>query len=231
MPECPLKYVCVPGLECENCLKDGTGYIISKQFLSKSAIPLAYAPTSYNPVPQLKEYNYDLKQYAKNLVTRVSQGEGLYLWSKHPGTGKTSIACLLLLKELKHTWYSAVMEDIRTPVLYLNTVELMDKLRSSMNRPDEDFTDLWDEQFTNRAPKLLLLDDIGAEKPSEWVRERLYSLINYRVSNRLATIFTSNCPPTQLEEQVGPRIASRIFATSNLVLQLEEIDRRRTNGC
>ena len=195
-----------------------------------SNIPKAYAPTEYNPVPVIKSLNYDLRKFAQDLQYQISKGNGLYLWSTSTGTGKTSIACLLLLKALKYLWYQSAIEESPTPVRYFNVVELLDKLRSNMNTPDSQFSNVWANQFTELAPKIILLDDIGAEKPSEWVRERLYSLINYRVANGLSTLYTSNYDPKQLEDQVGARIASRVFSTKTLIVRMEEIDRRRADN-
>jgi len=160
----------------------------------------------------------------------VGSGSGAYFWSEGSGTGKTSVACLLLLKYLANNMVSSFLDEIATPVLYLNTVEFLDKLRASMSRFDEDFDNLWRDQFTNKAPQLLLLDDIGAERPSDWVRERLYSLINYRWSNGLSTIYTSNISPEKIKDVVGTRVHSRIFCQKNLVVRFDGSDRRITNG-
>ncbi|MEU4347093.1 ATP-binding protein [Streptomyces sp. NPDC023838] len=67
---------------------------------------------------------------------------------------------------------------------------------------------------------LLLLDDLGAAKPSEWTEEITFRLINWRCQNRLPTIFTSNMPPVRtdrmparqavLRDKVGDRVLSRL---------------------
>lgn len=230
MSDCPLKYVCIQTDKCQDCLSTGIGYVLSKQYIPMSNIPKAYAPTEYNPVPMIKSLNYDLRKFAQDIKYQISKGNGIYLWSTSTGTGKTSVACLLLLKALKYLWYQAAIDEAPTPVMYFNVVELLDKLRSNMNTSDERFSTLWSNQFTELAPKIILLDDIGAEKPSEWVMERLYSLINYRVANGLSTLYTSNYSPDKLEGQLGSRIASRVFSTKNLVVRMEEIDRRRADN-
>ena len=58
---------------------------------------------------------------------------------------------------------------------------------------------------------VLLLDDLGLEKPSEWVVEQLTSLIDERWrNNRLLAVGTNESHIT-IEERLGPRIASRLF--------------------
>ena len=58
--------------------------------------------------------------------------------------------------------------------------------------------------------KILIIDDIGAEKPSDWVAETLYYLINSRYEDDGVTIFTSNLKLGKLKEKIGDRIVSRI---------------------
>ena len=61
-----------------------------------------------------------------------------------------------------------------------------------------------------KSAELLILDDIGAEKPSEWVREVLFVLIDHRQVYKLPTIFTTNCSMSEISQRLGDRIASRI---------------------
>jgi DNA replication protein DnaC len=62
-----------------------------------------------------------------------------------------------------------------------------------------------------RNDDLVILDDIGAEKPSDWVEEQLYVLIDVRYRMLRSTIFTTNCTMKQLEGQIGSRPVSRIM--------------------
>ena len=60
-----------------------------------------------------------------------------------------------------------------------------------------------------KAP-VLLLDDLGATKNSEWTEETLYRLIDHRYTHCLPSVFTTNVPPGDLGERLGERIASRL---------------------
>jgi DNA replication protein DnaC len=66
--------------------------------------------------------------------------------------------------------------------------------------------------------QLLMIDDLGAAKPSEWTEEINFRLINHRYENRLPTIITSNVLPKQLTERVGERVASRLVGMSDRVV-------------
>jgi DNA replication protein DnaC len=70
-----------------------------------------------------------------------------------------------------------------------------------------------------RVP-LLLLDDLGAAKSSEWTEELTFRLLNWRCQNRLPTLITTNLPPMRderlpqqarvLRDMVGDRVLSRL---------------------
>ena len=58
---------------------------------------------------------------------------------------------------------------------------------------------------------LLVLDDFGVEKISDWSYQLLYMLINRRYNNLKTTIFTSNFSLEQIAQQLGDdRLTSRI---------------------
>lgn len=61
-----------------------------------------------------------------------------------------------------------------------------------------------------KSAKLLILDDLGAEKASEWVKEQLYMLVNYRYEHMLPTVVTTNCSGAELEQELGRRTLSRL---------------------
>ena len=88
--------------------------------------------------------------------------------------------------------------------------------------PDPDFEQVLDML---KKCKLLIIDDIGAERVTEWVRERLVSIINTRVGAGLSTIYTSNLSPEELKEGLGDRISSRVLGSSGVV-EITGADRR-----
>ncbi|HEY9410991.1 MAG TPA: ATP-binding protein [Jiangellaceae bacterium] len=73
---------------------------------------------------------------------------------------------------------------------------------------------------------LLLVDDLGAAKTSEWVEEVNYRLVNWRYERVLPTLFTSNVPPRELASGLGERVASRLIEMAERVV-LQGADRRR----
>lgn len=76
---------------------------------------------------------------------------------------------------------------------------------------------------------LLLLDDLGAAKASEWTEELTYRLIDHRYAHELPTLITTNVPIADLRTAVGDRVASRLAEMTHRVI-LNGPDRRRGTG-
>ena len=114
------------------------------------------------------------------------------------GVGKTHLAAAIANRQIG-----------RTPTLFISCPELLLELREGMSgRQKENNSYLFD---LARRVQLLVLDDIGAEKSSEWVQETIFVLINFRYEHMLPTIFTSNCSLKELEEKIGKRSTSRMI--------------------
>lgn len=85
------------------------------------------------------------------------------------------------------------------------------------------------EFLTYVRPSVLVVDDLGAAKGSEWVEEVNYRLINTRYERGLPTVCTSNVPVRELSEHLGDRVTSRLIEMAQRVV-LEGKDRRRASG-
>lgn len=78
-----------------------------------------------------------------------------------------------------------------------------------------------------RAP-LLMVDDLGAAKASEWTEEVNYRLISFRYNAMLPCLITSNVPVAQMAERLGDRVASRLNEMC-VRAPLRDKDRRRAS--
>ncbi|QMU67288.1 ATP-binding protein [Streptacidiphilus sp. P02-A3a] len=76
-----------------------------------------------------------------------------------------------------------------------------------------------------RCP-LLILDDLGAAKASDWTEEITYRLINRRYTHMLPTLITTNLRISDLRAYLGDRVASRLVEMTTRV-EFEPVDRRR----
>ena len=141
-------------------------------------------------------------------------GKGLYFCGD-VGTGKTHLAVAVMNELIRRK---------RVPSLFVTVPELLDNLRGAYNDPGRDI-DEWMDAVKNAD--FLVLDDLGAEKPTDWVRERIFVLVNHRYREALPTAFTSNIGPKDIASQLGERTASRIIAMCDWI-SLEGEDYRET---
>ncbi|AXG78590.1 ATP-binding protein [Streptomyces paludis] len=77
----------------------------------------------------------------------------------------------------------------------------------------------------SRCP-LLIIDDLGAAKASEWTEEITYRLINRRYNFELPTLITTNLAIRDFRAYLGDRVASRLAQMTTRV-EFDEVDRRR----
>lgn len=76
-----------------------------------------------------------------------------------------------------------------------------------------------DRSQVYRDCRLLVLDDLGAEKKGDWQESEMFRLINGRLNQGKVTMFSSNMPPWEL--RVNSRMVSRIRKAS-IVLRMPE---------
>jgi DNA replication protein DnaC len=140
-------------------------------------------------------------QTARAQVERwATDGEGgLFLHGAY-GVGKTGLAFAAFRQRL---------ETLHVDGLFRTSPDLLEAIRATFDRETGGATS---SQVTDavKSVALLLLDDLGAEKVTEWVEERLYMIVNHRYLSGLATIYTSNLTLTQLGAKLSQRIAWRI---------------------
>jgi len=147
------------------------------------------------------------------------------------GVGKTG-AAIGALRELHHTSrpipnpaarHADEIETRNYSVRYWNSVSLMDRFREEIGQSNRKLVS-GEVLLTPIRPELsncdcLLLDDVATERPSEWVYERLYALINDRYTKGLPTIFTSNHKTTaEFERYLGERMADRVMERCTVIV-------------
>ncbi|MGH4028741.1 ATP-binding protein [Actinomycetota bacterium Odt1-20B] len=141
----------------------------------------------------------------------IAQGRSLLIVGT-TGTGKT------------HQAYGAVRSLIIAGVRLRWTATTAADLYATLRpRPGHD----GERELTTlaRCP-LLIIDDLGAAKSSEWTEEITERLINRRYNEMLPTLITTNLGMTDLRAHIGDRAASRLAEMTDKVI-LDGPDRRR----
>jgi DNA replication protein DnaC len=171
-----------------------------------SAIPRKYRTVGLDapPVsdmardPQRAPVYRAVKEFVEGIDERLTEGEGLWLMGD-VGTGKTTLAMLVS---------KAAVEAGRTVAIY-SLPRLLSRIRRTYDAEAGEQSYL---EFFERLTEvdLLHIDDLGAEKRSDWVLEQLYAIVNERYETQRSVVVTTNLAQEALEEQIGPRTVSRL---------------------
>lgn len=136
--------------------------------------------------------------FEKNLLEQ--NGEGL-LFLGQVGTGKTHLAAAIV---------NRIMSTYALPVRFITSIELFGILKDFDNQT-EILTEL-------KSIPLLVIDDLGKEKATDWNREKLFEIINSRYESCLPMVITSNNTPEELENNLGKATFSRICEMCKAVI-------------
>lgn len=175
---------------------------------------------------------YELAQIAYRAAERFiakflqnPHADGL-MFAGDVGSGKTFLVCSIANELLKKG----------KVVLFVVVPDLLDQIRSTYDtvRYAGAYTE-FDLVETARQAPLLILDDLGAHNYTEWSRNKIYSIINYRLNHSLPVIVTTNITPEDLEEYLGERTTSRLLEMCKPYRLLVDIDiravQRKERGC
>ena len=197
---------------------------ISRLFAS-ARIPRAYEGDTFADYA-VTAANRDAVNAAHMMV--ADEIKGLFLHGEK-GTGKTKLAAIIANERAR----------AGSPVLFASVPDLMADIRSSF----KDGTTSEAVQAVKNTP-FLVLDDLGAEKMTEWVGEQLFCIVNHRYNECLQTVVTSNYNPTQIirrmatvdrggnviDDMQGQRIMSRIYGMCERV-EIRGADYRMKGAC
>ncbi len=156
-------------------------------------LQLTYKLENYNINSENKSMAEGVRKYLKSwpeLINTNSQSKG-FLLIGNAGIGKTMLACII----------AKDMLDKGINIVFVSSADLLAELRNAMYAKDDEGIEKKLDYLANA--QVLVLDDIGKEKPTEWIQSMYYRLIDLRYRNNLLTGFTTNYYPKALEERLG----------------------------
>ena len=137
------------------------------------------------------------------------------------GSGKTfmvshvanSIVNYMMLRETGdwNFWLDIENEDwlhVSQPLTFATASDMLDDLRKNPYPMT---------YCKYQECSLLIIDDLGVERSTDWSLETLFKIIDYRYNEELPILITTNCTPEELKEHVGDRIYDRIRSMCALV--------------
>ena len=191
--------------------------------LAEARIPRRY---QHCDLANYTAYNEKLTKALEH-ATRLAEGfpvveRGLLLLGP-PGVGKTHLAVAILRQVITARGARGIFYDTR---------DLLRMIRSTYDQANQ-VAEI-DVLRPVIEADMLVLDDLGAEKTSEWVEETLNLIVNARYSARRTTVFTSNyeekgddtSDPDSLLCRIGYRMRSRLHEMCEL-LDLDGADYRQ----
>ncbi|HEU4975041.1 MAG TPA: ATP-binding protein [Baekduia sp.] len=186
-----------------------------------AVIPKKYRGVSFErpPVTEISPRIVAVvRRYVQDLETQLHAGRGLWLFGPH-GTGKTTLAMLVS----KHA-----LDAGRSVAIY-SLPRLLAEIRTTFDDGSvSSYTELIDRLT---AVDLLHIDDVGAEKTSDWVLEQLYAIVNARYEDEKAIVLTTNLNDAgELADQVGQRTVSRLEEMCTILPVVGADLRRQTFG-
>jgi DNA replication protein DnaC len=137
------------------------------------------------------------RRYADTIDEQLDAGRGL--WFMGPvGTGKTTLAMLVS---------KAALKAGRSVAIY-SLPRLLNEIRETAHGAERSHIELLNRLA---AVDLLHIDDVGAERTTDWVLEELYSIVNARYEDERSMVITTNILDREaLCEQISERTVSRL---------------------
>jgi DNA replication protein DnaC len=173
-----------------------------------SVIPRKYRGVSFDraPVTDLSpDVVRPVRSFTRSIERNVADGRGLWFMGD-VGTGKTTLAMLVSKAALQRGYSVAIYSVPR----------LLAEIRDTYDSGERSYAAFFD-QLT--SVDLLHLDDLGAEKQTDWVLEQLYSLVNERYESERSIVLTTNLIELgALEQQIGKRTVSRLTEMTDQLL-------------
>lgn len=197
----------------------------------RSGLPPKLAKTSFNNF-SLEKYSREAlpnreisyQALAKRALLSMKDFASDYLAGGHPhgiilsgptGCGKTHLAAATANFLLKQG----------VDVLFLVVPEFLDQLRDSYQRESQGMREAELIRRAYDAP-VLILDDLGAHNFTEWVQNKLFTIINYRLNHELPCIITTNLKLEEMNNCIGKRTTSRLMEGCYLLYMASKQDLR-----
>ncbi len=149
-----------------------------------------------------------VKRYCADIQRNLAEGKGLWLMG-HTGTGKTTLGYTI----------AATAAREHHSVLSFNAVALLNRVRDTIDADSRERRS--DVIRTLAEVELLHIEDLRVVRPTEWVLEQLYLIVNARYEEQRAIVFTSDVESDadgplaydarELADHVGMRTFSRLI--------------------
>ena len=155
------------------------------------------------------------REYADNFRAHFDEGRCLLLLGK-PGTGKTHLAAAIANQLVTTTAATAI---------YRTVGGILQHIKGSFDR-ESGYSEK-QAYDTYAQAHLLIIDEVGATKPTEFELATLFAIINARYEEQMPTVIISNLAPKALPEALGERCVDRLREGGGIALTFDWQSARR----
>ena len=142
-----------------------------------------------------------VQQWVENFNHNREVGEGLYLFGGS-GSGKTHVACGVLREVVLNNSVSG---------FFMTAEKFVEASYDEMN-PEHELPDMYSDEYVlkyiHSVYDVMVLDNLGAERMTDFTKKAITSMLNSRYEQQLITIITSEIPLSRLSDIYGPRVKS-----------------------
>jgi DNA replication protein DnaC len=164
----------------------------------------------------------DIKSDYQDFVDRILNLGKSFFITGSPGTGKTVLMADVMSRYFKRkAYYNAYLKEYQPRGKWISYPKFIIEIQCSF----KDGNPIEMVESVANLGYWLAIDDLGAEKLTEFVEEVTYFILNEREQNMRKTIITSNLSLAQIADKMGERISSRIAGICDII-KLEGNDRR-----
>jgi DNA replication protein DnaC len=204
-----------------------------QQRLADASVPLHYADCTLESFKPLKNVSLaSAKKIAQSFVKDYPAVTSGLLFIGPPGVGKTHLAVAILKEVIRKTV---------APCLFYDYRDILKQIQETYN-PASQTSEMSLLEPVLTCP-LLVLDELGARRVTDWMHDTMFYILNQRYSNKRITIMTSNFPETKMSlnevmqtprhldeytlvERIGVRLDSRLHEMCRFV-RMEGDDYRK----
>lgn len=178
-----------------------------ERLLAEARIPKRYEHCDLDSYLPNHESQKKAKIFVQRFLEKYPQIDVGLLFVGTCGVGKTHLAVSLLKQVIVEKGDAGLFYDFR---------DLLREIQGSWNSVSQ--TSELEVLRPVLEAKVLVLDELGANKPTEWVRDTIAHIINCRYNDKKLTIFTSNyldapgkAGEESLTDRIGMRLRSRLY--------------------
>ncbi len=200
----------VPAKRCECLIREEIEDVLKAAGIDGPLREWTFVAWDINRVfpEEVRPYMQKVKEFCEKWATDVAQGarrENL-IFVGNPGVGKTYMSAAV----------ANLVALSRKTVVYMSMNGYLEFVRA--NRYDS--ADNGQGNATIRRvmdADLMIIDDLGAERRTEWSGVELFELLNFRINMGKPTVISTNIEPREISEVYGVRLESRLLGNFDII--------------